>query len=217
MKVPMIARLARSSTAWVVLVTLIGACSLVPATRPGPAITPDVAEAPPGAGAASAATPVAETNVAQRGATRPSLAARRNGPPDGLLGSGSESVAGKLGSYCYGNTCLDIAKWPPKFVLPHLVAGRRLLEFQLRNGEKFVGWRASYSANPNEGRSDTLGQGGESFDPDANQPAADRFASAQFDAPPAGDWVVWLKIDLAGGDLSYAWRVTVLPDTATDP
>jgi hypothetical protein len=165
--------------------------------------------------ATSVRSPVAQSSVAEQVEGRQSVATQGNHPPDGLLSSGSKSVAGQLGSYCYGQTCADIGRWPPKSELPELVAQTNTLEFALENGEPFVGWIASYNNTADDDRSRKLDQGGGSLDPDGNPPAADEFTDISFDAPPAGDWVVWMFVQLESGDLSYAWHVTVLPDTAT--
>ena len=206
MKVPVVTRF---SAAWIALALLTEACSLVPAARTNPAKAPHVAGAP----TAGVADGVKSTSSSV--ADRQSAATKRERPPDGLLRSGSESVTGQLGSFCYGKTCADIGRWPPKSELPELVAQTKSLEFTLGNGEPFVGWTASYNQTADDDRSRRLGQGGGSFDADANPAPADQFSDISFDAPPAGDWVVWMFVQLESGDLSYAWHVTVLPDTAT--
>jgi hypothetical protein len=206
MNVPAI---ARTSALLVTVALMLGACQLVPAARPAPASEPRAPSA--AAPAATEPAPLATNPVIANEATL----AKRTGPPGGLLSSGQTTVEGKLGSYCYGSICADIARWPPKSDLPHLVANGKMLTFALSNDEPFVLWRASY-AGKSDGDPTGLGHDGQSFDPDANPSASDEFMSATFDVPPAGDWVVWLSVGLAPGDLSFAWHVTVLPDTATE-
>jgi hypothetical protein len=205
--------IVRTSAVFAALAVFAGACSLVPAGRepvfPRNAPVPEV-KAAAVAPAATTALPSAPVELLD------SIAAKRNHPPDGLLSAGSETVTGRLGTYCYGNTCADIGRWPPKSDLPVLVASNKSLEFRLRNGEEFVRWSARYGETSDDDRSQPLGQAGRPFDSDANSSPADEFSSASFDAPPAGDWVVFVNLELAGGDLSYAWNVTVMPDTATE-
>ncbi|HEV3484072.1 MAG TPA: hypothetical protein VG106_01595 [Vicinamibacterales bacterium] len=134
-------------------------------------------------------------------------------PPAGILVSGNQRVAGELGTYCYQNLCADRIAWPPKTELPLLNATRMFLGFELDNREPFARWTASYG-RANDDPIATLGQGGAAFDPDANG-SAPEFREITFRRPPAGDWVVWVRVDLANGDLEYAWHVTVIPDTGS--
>ena len=195
----------RTAAVALALAATLGGCSLLPAARTGSTA---------GSGATTPPKVDAATVLSSPAPLVRSAGGQNNHPPDGLLSSGGADVAGKLGSYCYGNTCADIAQWPPKANLPELVAANDL-HFELANAETFVGWQAGFGPKSN-GSAEILGEGGESFDPDTTGSPAESFTSASFKAPPVGDWVVWLFVDLESGDLSYAWHVTVLPDTATE-
>ena len=120
-----------------------------------------------------------------------------------------------MGSYCYLNTCADIAQWPPKSDLPLLNAGGKTMSFRLDGNVSFTHWQAAYNSRSNDDESTPLGDGGHRSDPDANGSPASTLDEATITAPPVGDWVVWVWADLENGDLSYAWHVIVLPDTST--
>src|SRR5688500_15100148 len=129
MKVPVI---ARYPAAWLALMTTFAACTLVPAARPSQSVATTVATTtqvttptrPPVTLAPSAqtATPTvaatASTTPAPPTAVPPSPSSRPGGegdrPPEGLLLAGGPAVAGRLGTYCYGGICVDMARWPPK-------------------------------------------------------------------------------------------------------
>ena len=207
------------------LVTLAGAvcgaCVLVPAARTSPVPTDPAGavSAPPAAGPSAhvpAASPTETGRPVQHGSiATPSapVGAGTDSPPQGLLRSGGNVLAGRLGSYCYRDGCADIGAWPPRPDLPLLAETSNSLSFELGNREAFAAWSASYGPRSNGPPSGTLGQGGENFDPDANTTPATRFREITFPRPPAGDWVVWVRLTLENGDLEYAWNVPVLPDT----
>ena len=157
---------------------------------------------------------MARENESQTSATRP---AGRQGshPPAGLLTSGGDEVAGQLGSYCYLNTCADIGGWPAKSELPLLTVTTGNVGFALESKETFLSWSASYNDKANDDQATELDKGGQSFDPDSSSSVPPQIEEAVIDAPPAGDWVMWVWVDLESGDLSYAWHVIVMPDTST--
>ena len=130
-------------------------------------------------------------------------------PPAGLLSAGSGSIEGRIGSYCWGDTCADIGVWPPKADLAELdVASREVtIQFSASKPVGFTEWYASYAAGPNGG-SKSLVKGGSS-DPDTNATAPPEFETFDFPSPPSGDWIVFVSVYFRGGDLSYAWHVVV--------
>ena len=209
MKLPAIARLSVG----LVLVVMSAGCTLLPAARQPSSDSPAGQQGP--TATVDAAAPGSPGFGAPTDATKATLAATRDRPPDGLLTSAGSNVAGKLGTYCYRGTCLDIAQWPSKSELPLLTVTSARLTFELSGGTQFVGWTAAYGDKAN-GPETELGQGGSESDPDATSSAAEQLTKAIIDSPPAGDWVVWMFVRLEHGDLSYAWHVVVLPDTATE-
>ena len=206
MKLPLFAR----SSAVVLAAAAVAGCGLVPAVRE-PAEPSDTGAARVGAA----------VNHTQQSSSAPIAApleieAQRNTPPDGLLSSGGAAVAGQPGSYCYRSTCADIGRWPAKADLPLLTVTTGKVRFALGGNEPFVRWNAAYNDNANDDQATELGQGGHAFEPDATSSPPPQLEEALIEAPPAGDWVMWVWVDLEQGDLSYAWHVTVMPDTATE-
>jgi hypothetical protein len=90
-----------------------------------------------------------------------------------------------------------------------LNAGEDGLDFSIAHDLPFVRWSAAYSEKSNDDRSKPLGDGGTQYDPDAIGSPPPQFVTASIPRPPAGDWVVWVWVDLEFGDLSYAWHVIV--------
>jgi hypothetical protein len=206
MKVP---TRARSSAAFVLVGAAVAGCAFAPAGHSAAA----PANAGPRASKAALNSPQASAAPA---AVAREPEAKRDRPPDGLLSSAGETVSGQLGSYCYGRTCADLGQWPAKSELPLLTVTTGKVRFALQRDEPFVGWTAAYNDNANDDRAIPLEQGGEAFDPDSTSSPPPQFQEALIEAPPAGDWVMWVWIDLEQGDLSYAWHVIVMPDTATE-
>lgn len=127
-------------------------------------------------------------------------------PPTATLSAGGDPVAGQPASYCYLDTCAD-GPWPQKGDLPELrVAGAASeLTLTLAEPARFIGWTVAYGELSNDDESTNLDSGGSS-DPDAAGPD---YSEVTFDGPPTGDWVLFVWLQLRGGDLSYAWHVTV--------
>jgi hypothetical protein len=161
---------------------------------------------PPSSRATPSALPTVRTTV------RPTLTAQPPDtglPPNGALASGDASVEGWLGSYCWQSTCVDSAGPPPKATLPGLTTDDGQLSFSLSDGATFVRWTMSYGAESGEPL-ETLAQGGEAFDPDAQlQPELVELRSVDFESPPTGDWLLVAFVQFPGGDLSYAWHVVM--------
>jgi hypothetical protein len=123
--------------------------------------------------------------------------------------SGDTSVEGRIGSYCWLNTCADAPRIPPKGDLPMLVASAGPLEFSLSDSARFTRWTISYGEE-SDGTLEVLEQGGANVDPDVQpQPSAADFNAVEFGGPPAGDWTLHVFVQFPGGDLSYAWHVVV--------
>jgi hypothetical protein len=130
-------------------------------------------------------------------------------PPSGFLTADGTQVEGWLGSYCWQDLCADAPEVPPKDQLPQVLGDGNELAFSLSDTATFITWRATYASESNE-RPTTLGESGEAFDPDARPSASPELLSAaEFDSPPAGDWVIFVQVFFDGGDLSYAWHVVI--------
>ena len=128
-------------------------------------------------------------------------------PPQGALGYSDVADVGWLGSFCWQGTCGDVPSIPPKAQLPEIVIEGDSLTFSLVDGE-FGRWIAQYGAE--ESALTTLADGGETFDPDVATIDPDALLSwVEFDAPPAGDWVVRVQAFFVDGDASYYWHVIV--------
>jgi hypothetical protein len=128
------------------------------------------------------------------------------GPPAGLLAFDDSSVAGIPGSFCWEGTCADLAQMPAKEALPLVDGPGDTLRFSVASGS-FVGWTASYGANPSSVQK--LGSGG-AVDPDATSPTQPSpLTSAEFTTAPAGDWIVQVFVRFADGDATYWWHVKV--------
>jgi hypothetical protein len=55
-----------------------------------------------------------------------------------------------------------------------------------------------------------LDEGGATFDPDIATPSPDDLLSfAEFEGPPAGDWIVTVQVFFPEGDATYGWHVVV--------
>jgi hypothetical protein len=127
-------------------------------------------------------------------------------PPTATLSGDGDAVAGQPGTYCYLDTCAD-GPWPRKADLPELTVASAASELTLTLAEpaRFIGWSVAYGVSSNDDESTNLERGG-SFDPDAPGP---EYSEVTFAGPPAGDWVLFVWLTLRGGDLSYAWHLTV--------
>lgn len=128
-------------------------------------------------------------------------------PPDGMLLSQGDAIAGFLGTFCWIDSCRDAPMSPPKSTLPKITADHTTLGFALEDGTLFYEWWAFYSSQSN-GKVTKLGHGGEYFDQDAS-PAPPALDGIDFPAPPPGDWVVEISVYFASGDASYSWHVVV--------
>lgn len=127
-------------------------------------------------------------------------------PPDGLLASGGESIAGSLGSFCW-NDCAD-GPTAPKETLPELIASGDTLAFAMEDGTLIYEWYAHYSTWSNSSVT-LLGSGCCWVDPYSSEPHPPAVDHVEFPAPPPGDWVVHVSVWFAWGDAFYAWRVEV--------
>lgn len=167
---------------------------------PAPTSVPtDIPASPP---------PTFATGVPTAGSSAPPTAGGPvDDPPQGALGSSDAADVGWLGSYCWHGTCGDVPSVLPKAQLPEVVAEGDSLTFSLVDGE-FGRWIAQYGAD--ESALTTFADGGETFDPDAATLDPDTLLEwAEFDAPPAGDWVVRVQTFFVDGDASYYWHVIV--------
>lgn len=195
MKLPTLARIP-------LVVLLASACSVAPGAHPTSSRVP-----PASSGPTATATPAATPTAAP--VTHPPRPTE-SAPPGGFLGGGeTDPVEGWQGSYCWHGTCADAATIPAIDDLPSVLTSDSEMEFSLSDSATFVKWRATYASDDAD-EPVTLGQGGEGFDPDAvASPGAESLAIVRFAAPPAGDSVVFVQVFFDGGDLSYAWHVSV--------
>jgi len=190
MKLPALARLS-------MLLVAIAACtSTVPAssTPPGSMIAP---------------TPAPPTSSPSAPAASPTDDGIPDPPPDGALGYSDFAQKGRLGSYCYDGGCADVAVWPPTGDgLPTVETQGEPLVFSVDKNE-FDQWSVTYGTD--SGAPMPLAEGGEPTDPDMGaQSPGPATSFVEFNSPPAGDWVVTMRVYFAGGgSASYAWRVIV--------
>jgi hypothetical protein len=131
-------------------------------------------------------------------------------PPRGVLASGTTSVEGWTGSYCWQSACVDVDGIPPKSELPQITAGDDPLEFSLSDSATFTRWTVMYGVGGANSDLSILDEGGSPSDPDAQpQSTPPELSWFEFDSPPRGDWVVTVSLQFPGGDFSYAWHVLV--------
>jgi hypothetical protein len=216
MKLPSIARIPFVTAAlW-----LAAACALAPASEPTatPAVGATPTAAPqqtpiptPLATVIPAPTPTQTATLAIASATPGESPA--TAVPAGTLSADGLVVAGWQGSYCYAGTCADAAAVPAKGQLPALAlaAGDGGLEFSVAEPVQFVEWQATYAADTASGAGQLpLAGGGAGFDPDVTPTSPwPAMSNVSFGPPPSGDWALMISVYFDGGDLSYAWHVTV--------
>ena len=174
------------------IASLVLACSVA---APGPTTQPTNPPVPtnPPTVAPTAGPTVAPTTEPTPGET----AGDGEVPPDALLAADSDPVAGWLGTFCWYGTCLDAPQLPAKSDLPLLDASAGAeLTLMLADGTEFSDWSANYAP-------DSDASGTELASDDAS------VTTANFPAPPAGDWVLRLFVRFFDGDASYAWHVSV--------
>jgi hypothetical protein len=130
-------------------------------------------------------------------------------PPTALLVLPDGSTAGgKLGAYCYRESCSDPPFWPmaASMTAVELPATDTPLTVSLDEGAPFVAWTARYAAGDDHEANTVwpLDTGGE---PDGDEPMVE----ATFAPPPSGEWLVEVRLTLLGneGDISYYWSVVV--------
>lgn len=215
MKLPEIVRIP-------LVALLMAACSLAPAAQPtispGPAATPGQT-ATPGPTATPAptktpeptGTPEPTDTPAPTGTPRPFFDPPEGSkPPKAMLSADGLSVEASPIGYCWAGECLDGPN-PPKNQLPELelIEANLDMEFEVADGVRFAHWGAEYYDRSDD-NAVSLGDGGFYYDPDAT-PATPwvEMSRATFPAPPSGDWVVNVYLELVHGDLSYAWHVIV--------
>jgi len=183
-------------------------CSLSPGASPAESLSPSASPSP--SATATIDPPVSSTEApiqTQTAAITPAPTAA-DLPPRGYLQGDELPVEGWLGSYCWENTCSDIAAPPPVNSLP-IVYSDPGLEFTLSDGASFNGWRATYKLD-DSGEEGILGQGGQGFDPDAQpSPSPDAFDTVSVPVP-AHDAMVSVQVFLPGGDISFYWHVFVV-------
>jgi hypothetical protein len=185
-------------TSTLLLTLMLASCSLAPAAGPtaGPPTPPSPPVSPP-------TSPDAVPDIT----TDPTLYPQATQPPP--PSASLNGIEGWQGSYCWLGACADMAQLPFRDELPVVDADASgELQLSLLNGATFVTWTVTYG----EGEDDmsVLDRGGEPFDPDAmpeQSPVA--INSTAVAAPPEGDWIVQATVHFPGGDLSYAWHVTV--------
>ena len=209
MKLPVFARIP-----FVVCVAMLLAagCALSPGGSPTPPPTAVSSQSPPATAPPATPTIQPPPTPTQAHATPTAEPTETEGtpPPIGSLTSGTETVAGSPGSYCYLDTCADLPAWPPKADLPEIAGSRDgELSFALGDTIRFVEWRASYAATSN-GETTELGGGPSGFDPDAVPTTPwPELSSVSFSSPPSGNWVLYVRVGFTEGDASYAWHVVV--------
>jgi hypothetical protein len=122
------------------------------------------------------------------------------------------AVAGYLGTWCYDGACADIIP-PDKADLPLIdVPGGADLTFTLADTHPFVYWTVDYAAEQDDGTATMLAEGGSYVDPDmASATSPPELTTFNFEAPPAGDWVLGVNLQFAAGlgDAVYFWHVVV--------
>lgn len=210
MKLPTVARLP-------LVVLLMSACSLTPVAQPTSRTQPSASPALTAVPVAATATP-GPTATPRPTGTNPATGTpvpffeppEGSKPPKATLSAGIVSVEASPIGYCWDNECLDGPN-PPKGQLPELeLSDSNIdLEFEVGGGVRFARWGAEYF-DKSDANAVTLGGGGFTYDPDM-MPSTPwlEMSQASFPAPPIGDWVVNVYLELVNGDLSYAWHVIV--------
>lgn len=206
------------------VVLLMSACSMSPIAQPTPsASAPATPAATPSSPTQPTATPGQTFTPEPSGTPEPTAKASEpntprpyfdppegSKPPKASLSSGTVSVEASPIGYCWDNECVDGPN-PPKDQLPELELNDSDLEmeFEVADDVRFARWGAEYFKRSDDTAA-TLGGGGFSYDPDVT-PATPwvEMSRATFPAPPPGDWVVNVYLELVHGDLSYAWHVIV--------
>jgi hypothetical protein len=123
------------------------------------------------------------------------------------LGTSDFAVTGKLGAYCWVTRCVDTAGFYKATTPPITVDEGDSLIFSMDDWE-FANWSASYGVDGSSPT--TIARGGEPVDPDSSLPPPDRLRFVEFEAPPAGDWIVEVFVRFAdNSDAAYGWHVTV--------
>jgi hypothetical protein len=181
-------------------ICLLAGCAASPANSPTP---------PP----AATVSPVPSAAVQT---TAPGTPTEEQPPLAELVANGSR-VAGRLGSWCYGNACADIVPGPAELQPRVELAGPATeLSFELPPPERFVYWRASYRATDDETSDMTiLGEGGNrNPDPDVVRPESTplpELSAATFTAPPPGEWLLEIRVQFpeGRGDAPYYWYAVV--------
>lgn len=212
MNLPAIARIP-------LLAALVSACALGPVAQPTasqapptapismPTQEPAATSSPPDAPATSSPTSTRPPSPTPRPYFEPPAG---GAPPMGTLSAGDMSVDATPIGYCWADECIDGPN-PPKNQLPELTLSEDGvdLEFEVGDGARFARWSAEYYERSDDDAV-SLGGGGFSYDPDAT-PATPwvEMSSATFPAPPSGDWVLNVYLELVHGDLSYGWHVIV--------
>jgi len=122
------------------------------------------------------------------------------------------AVAGYLGTWCYASACADIIP-PNKADLPLIdVSGGADLTFTLAETHPFAYWTVDYALEQGDGSASRLDEGGSYVDPDmAPATSPPELSTFTFESPPAGDWVLEVRLQFAGGlgDARYYWRAVV--------
>ncbi len=133
-------------------------------------------------------------------------------PPDAHMSvDGKDVIKGTLGSFCYFEAqeggCGDIAE---ALVLDEsFFSGDEELAFRLADDARMGRWFIGYSRYP-DGPVETR------YESQAPHPDVEVITVM---GPPAGDWRISLSAELTtaagGGDASYEWRLSSMPDTST--
>lgn len=131
-------------------------------------------------------------------------------PPLGelTLPDGS-AIPGYQGTWCYDGACADVIP-PDKADLPQIdTSADADLSFTLAATHPFAYWTVDYALEQDDDSTIRLDEGGTYVDPDvspaASPPALTTFT---FEGPPAGDWVIQVRLQFAGGlgDTRYYWH-----------
>jgi hypothetical protein len=187
---------------------LLASCALAgasPSANPPTSRPASVTALPPGPTATARPIPTATAP--------PATDYEQPAPPLGKLElPDGAAVPGYQGSWCYDETCADIIP-PAKAGLPLIdLSDDAVLIFTLAESHPFAYWTVDYSPDQGDDSPTSLAEGGTYVDPDmAPATSPPELSTFTFDAPPAGDWVLAVRVQFHGGlgDTRYYWHAVV--------